>query len=453
MNTALTSQRALRLPRLTRSYAAAAKTHHKILVIGGGSGGLNVANQLYNRFKAEGKKLDDGDVAIVDAAEWHNYQPGWTLVGAGLKQKNQLRRRLVDLIPSHIALVPAAVASFSPDANSVTLSSGEVVTYESLVVAAGLQINWENIKGLSPALADNSSGVSSIYSYETCDKTWGDIEAFRGGKAIFTQPAGVIKCAGAPQKIMWMAWDRWRRTKRGEAADVEFVTGMPTMFSVKKYSDALNALRLQRGVGALFEHNLVEVDHHARVAKFKKPDGALVEKDYTLLHVTPPQGPLDFIKSSPLADGVGWVDVDPGTLRHKKYANVWSLGDCSSLPTSKTAAAITAQTPVLVDNFYRVAETGEIGTARYDGYTSCPLLTGYGQLMLAEFVYGAVPKETFGALLGIDQSKPRWAFYHLKNEFFPWVYFNSMVNGTWFGPKRWNVPEFPKVAAEPAAKA
>jgi sulfide:quinone oxidoreductase len=215
--------------------------------------------------------------------------------------------------------------------------------------------------------------VSSIYSYDTCDKTWADIEAFRGGKAIFTQPAGVIKCAGAPQKIMWMAWDRWRRTKRREGADISFVTGMPSMFSVKKYSDALNALRVERGIEGLFEHNLVAVDSKARVAKFKKPDGSEVDKEYALLHVTPQMGPLDFIKKSPLADGVGWVDVDQGTLRHKKFGNVWSLGDCSSLPTSKTAAAITAQTPVLVENFYQVAETGKVGNASYDGYTSCPV--------------------------------------------------------------------------------
>ncbi|EJU05743.1 sulfide-quinone oxidoreductase [Dacryopinax primogenitus] len=452
MNAALATRGILRIPRLARGYAAPPKPHHKILVVGGGSGGLSVANQVYNRFKEEGKALGDGDVAIVDAAEWHSYQPGWTLVGAGLQSKVDLRRRLVDLIPAHIALVPQNVASFQPEFNSVTLTTGESVTYDSLIVSAGMKTNWDNIKGFSAALADYTSGVSSIYSYETCDKTWADIESFRGGKALFTQPAGVIKCAGAPQKIMWMAWDRWRRTKRLNETEIEFVTGMPSMFSVKKYSDALNALRVKRGIEASFEHNLVEIDHRAHIAKFKKPDGEIVEKEYTLLHATPPMGPLDFIKNSPLADSVGWVDVDQFTLRHKKYPNVWSLGDCSSLPTSKTAAAITVQTPVLVDNLYRVAETGEIGGAQYDGYTSCPLLIGYGELMLAEFTYGGVPKETFHSMLGIDQVTPRRFFYHLKKDIFPLTYFNYMTKGLWYGPHLVTRPKYP-AKAEVAATA
>jgi len=421
---------------------AAAKTHHKVLVVGAGSGGLSVANQIYNRFKKGGQALGDGDVAVVDSAEWHHYQPGWTLVGAGLKDKHELRRPLASLIPSHIAHHPSNVSKFSPDSNSVTTSSGETITYDTLVVAAGLQINWSAIDGLEKALADPRSGVSSIYSWETCDKTWRDVDALREGRAIFTQPAGVIKCAGAPQKVMWMAWDRYQRTKRGEQIEVDFITGMPTMFSVKKYSDALNELRQSRGVGGKFGHNLVAIDAKAQKATFKTPDGNTVEENYSLLHVTPPMGPLSTIKGSALADATGWVDVNDATLQHKNaaYSNVFSLGDCSSLPTSKTAAAITAQSPVLTENLYQVVNTGKIGKAVYDGYTSCPLLTGYDQLMLAEFVYGLKPKETFAELFGIDQIKPRKAFYHLKKDFFPWVYFNRMVKGEWFGPKGLTAP-------------
>ncbi|KAG8705315.1 hypothetical protein FRC08_001730 [Ceratobasidium sp. 394] len=419
-----------------------AKTHHKVLVVGAGSGGLSVANQIYNRFKKGGQTLGDGDVAIVDGAEWHHYQPGWTLVGSGLKDKHELRRPLASLIPSHIAHHPSNVAKFSPDNNSVTTASGETLTYDTLVVAAGLQINWGGIQGLEKALADPRSGVSSIYSWDTCDKAWRDIDALREGRAIFTQPAGVIKCAGAPQKVMWMAWDRYQRTKRGEQIELDFITGMPTMFSVKKYSDALNELRQSRGIGGKFEHNLVAIDTQAQKATFKTPDGNTVEESYSLLHVTPPMGPLATIKASALADAVGWVDVNDATLQHKNaaYSNVFALGDCSSLPTSKTAAAITAQAPVLTENLYQVVNTGKVGKAVYDGYTSCPLLTGYDQLMLAEFVYGLKPKETFAELFGIDQVKPRKVFYHLKKDFFPWVYFNRMVKGEWFGPKGLSAP-------------
>ncbi|QRW27203.1 sulfide-quinone oxidoreductase [Rhizoctonia solani] len=408
-----------------RFASTAAKSHHKVLVVGAGSGGLNVANQIYNRFKKGGQSLGDGDVALVDGAEWHHYQPGWTLVGSGLKEKHDLRKPLASLIP-------------------LTLHIIKTMSPNSPPMAVGLQTNWSAIDGLEKALADPKSGVSSIYSWDTCDKAWRDIDSLREGRAIFTQPAGVIKCAGAPQKVMWMAWDNYQRTKRGEQIEIDFITGMPTMFSVKKYSDALNELRKSRGVGGKFEHNLVSIDTKAQKATFKTPDGKLVEESYSLLHVTPPMGPPSVVKNSSLADSVGWVDVDPGTLQHKNaaYSNIFALGDASSLPTSKTAAAITAQAPVLAENLYQVVNTGKVGKAAYDGYTSCPLLTGYNQLMLAEFVYGLQPKESFAELFGIDQIVPRRAFYHLKKDFFPWVYWNRMVKGEWFGPKGFTAPSY-----------
>ncbi|KAI0646980.1 FAD/NAD-P-binding domain-containing protein [Trametes meyenii] len=421
---------------------AADKDSFKVVVVGAGSGGLTVANQIYNRFKSAGKALNEGDIAILDAAEYHYYQPGWTLVGAGLKKKDETRRRLDSLIPPTLAHIPENVKAFDPKTSSVTTTSGRKINYESLVVATGLQTNWSTIPGLEKALADSASGVSSIYSYNTCDKVWRDIDALRSGKAIFTQPAGVIKCAGAPQKIMWMAWDRFQRTKRGDTVSVDFYTGMPSMFSVKKYSDALEALRKERGVGGHFQHNLVGVNADAHKATFKTPDGN-VDVDYTLLHVSPPMGPLDVFKGSPIADQAGWVSVDQATLRHTnpEYGNVWALGDCSSLPTSKTAAAVTAQAPVLTENLFSVVDTGKVSGAAYDGYTSCPLLTGYGQLLLAEFKYGLEPKESFASYLG-DQSVPRAAYYYLKKDFFPWVYWNYMVKGNWFGSKGFIRPDF-----------
>ncbi|KAI0781014.1 FAD/NAD-P-binding domain-containing protein [Trametes elegans] len=419
---------------------AAEKDKYKVVVVGAGSGGLLAANQIYNRFKQAGKALNEGDIAILDAAEYHYYQPGWTLVGAGLKSKDETRRKLESLIPSHLALIPENVKTFEPTSSSVTTASGRKIGYENLVVATGLQTNWSTIPGLEKALADPASGVSSIYSYNTCDKVWKDIDALRSGKAIFTQPAGVIKCAGAPQKIMWMAWDRYQKTGRGDNISIDFYTGMPTMFSVKKYSDALEELRKQRGVGGFFKHNLVSVNPEAHKATFKTDDGT-VDADYTFLHVAPPMGPLDVLKGSPIADEAGWVSVNKETLRHTNFDNVWALGDCSSLPTSKTAAAISAQAPVLVENLFSVVDTGNVATATYDGYTSCPLLTGYGQLLLAEFKYGLEPKESFAHILG-DQATPRSVYYYLKKDFFPYVYWNYWVKGNWFGSKGFVRPTF-----------
>ncbi|KAF8654117.1 hypothetical protein AX16_003649 [Volvariella volvacea WC 439] len=416
----------------TRSQArfasAVPSNKYKVLVVGAGSGGLSVANQIYNRFKAAGKSLNPGDIAIVDAAEYHYYQPGWTLVGAGLRPKGDFRRPISDVIPPHLTHIQENVQTFSPSSSTLTTASGREIAYDTLVVAAGLQINWNAIRGLSQALADPKSGVSSIYSYDTCDKVWDDVEALRSGNAIFTQPAGIIKCAGAPQKIMWMAWDRYQKTQRGEHINVNFYSGMPTMFAVKKYSDVLEALRVQRNVGGFFQHNLIAVDSQNHKATFKKSDNSTIDVDYTLLHVTPPMGPLEFLKNSPIVDAAGWVQVDQGTLQHvnPEYSNIFSLGDCSSLPTSKTAAAITAQAPVLTENLYSFVDSGKVGNAIYDGYTSCPLLTGYGELLLAEFKYGLEPKETFSSL--IDQGRSHALFYHLKKDIFPVAYWNFMAS-------------------------
>jgi sulfide:quinone oxidoreductase len=268
------------------------------------------------------------------------------------------------------------------------------------------------------------------------------VDQLKKGTAIFTQPAGVIKCAGAPQKVMWLALDHWRQAglydpsnPAKSAINITFANGLPTMFGVPKYAAVLEQLRKERGVEGLFQHDLVSVE--GNTATFARPDGQdKVTRKFDLLHVVPKMGPHAFVKESPLANEAGYVDVDDATTQHKKYANVWSAGDASSLPTSKTAAAVTAEAPVLVRNMLQTMD-GQKPDAAYDGYTSCPLLTEYGKVLLAEFKYGGVPKETFDELLGWDQGVPRRSFYHLKKDFFPWVYYNSMVKGTWGGAKGW----------------
>ncbi|KAL2015716.1 hypothetical protein VTK56DRAFT_4912 [Thermocarpiscus australiensis] len=437
-----------RLPLAYRTFATVSDSpvsrtrNHKVVVVGGGAAGLTISHQLLRT----GKFAQD-DIAVVDPAEWHHYQPGWTLVGGGLKDKEQLKRPLRSLIDPKLRFYNDSLATFQPQDNTVTLGRGDRLTYDQLVVAPGIKVDPASIKGLPEALADADSNVSCIYTFDTVDKTFRTIQRLRAGQAIFTQPVGVLKCAGAPQKIMWLALDHWRRAglyKPGASSSSEspisiaFATGLPVMFGVAKYSAALEALRTERGVEGLFGHDLVEiVDGQTAVFQVSRADGGKeqVRRKFDLLHVVPKMGPHAFVKDSPLANEAGFVDVDDATLRHKRFGNVWSAGDASSLPTSKTAAAITAQAPVLVKNMLRAME-GAQPEGQYDGYTSCPLLTEYGKVMLAEFKYGAVPKETFNKI-GIDQATPRRAFYHLKKDFFPWVYYKSMLKGTWGGPKGW----------------
>jgi len=411
--------------------------NHRVVVIGGGSAGLAISHQLLRT-----GQFSQDSIAIVDPAAWHHYQPGWTLVGGGLKSKQELRRPLDGLIDPKIKFYQQAVSTFNPEENSVKLESGDELFYEQLVVAPGINVDYGSIKGLPEALANPNSLVSSIYGYDTCDKVFGTFQKLQTGNAIFTQPAGAIKCAGAPQKVMWLALDYWKRmglynpsNTTASPIKISFATGIPAMFGVPKYSAKLEELRKERAVEGLFQHDLVAIEGNtATFARSETKD--TVTKKFDLMHVVPKMGPHAFVKNSPLADAAGFVDVDQATTRHIKYHNVWSSGDASSLPTSKTAAAITAQAPILVNNLLRSLD-GKEPEARYDGYTSCPLTTEFGKVLLAEFKYGGVPKETFGDLIGFDQAVPRRTFYHLKKDFFPWVYYNSMVKGTWGGPKGW----------------
>ncbi|KAJ5863103.1 hypothetical protein N7455_007171 [Penicillium solitum] len=418
----------------TASPVSSARSH-KIVVVGGGTAGLSISHQLLH----SGKFAQD-DIAVIDPAAWHNYQPGWTLVGGGLKDKQELRKPLNSLIDPKFKFYNEGVGAFAPAENALTLENGDKINYENLVVVPGISINYGNIKGLPEALADRNSTVSTIYSYDTCDKAFRTIENFREGKAIFTQPAGVVKCAGAPQKIMWLALDHWKRaglynpTSPSESpVKISFATGLPVMFGVPKYSAVLEQMRKDRGVEGLFQHDLLAID--GKSAIFASPEGE-VAKPFDLLHVSPKMGAYGFVKNSPLANAAGFVDVDDNSTQHKKFPNVWSAGDASSLPTSKTAAAVTSEAPVLVRNLLQSMEGKELD-ASYDGYTSCPLLTEYGKVLLAEFKYGGVPKETFGDWFGIDQAEPRRSFWYLKKDFFPWVYFNYMIKGNWGGPKGW----------------
>ncbi|KAH9214628.1 hypothetical protein DL95DRAFT_389343 [Leptodontidium sp. 2 PMI_412] len=410
--------------------------NHKIVVVGGGAAGLSVSHQLLRK-----GQFTANEIAIVDPAKWHNYQPGWTLVGGGLKTKENLREPLESLIDPKLKFYDIGVGSFAPEDNSITLSNGDKINYEQLVVVPGIKVDYGTVKGLPEIIAHPESPVSSIYDYQFCDKVFPQIQKLKSGTAIFTQPAGVIKCAGAPQKIMWLALDHWKKAGlyNGKSSEspimITFATGLPTMFGVPKYSAKLEEMRIERGVEGLFEHDLVAVDGNKAI--FARPGGKeQVTRQFDFLHVAPKNRPHTFVKESALSNEAGYVDVDEGTTRHRKFHNVWSIGDASSLPTSKTVAAITSEAPVLVSNLM-LALDGKDPQALYDGYTSCPLLTEYGKVLLAEFKYGGEPKETFNSWFGIDQAVPRRAFYHLKKDFFPWVYGKYMLKGRWGGPNGW----------------
>jgi sulfide:quinone oxidoreductase len=393
--------------------------HHQIVVVGGGSGGLTAAAQLCRRLK-------EPDVAVIEPSETHDYQPLWTLVGGGVVTKERSRRREADLLPSAATWIRQAVTSFEPAENAVTLQDGSRVSYDYLIVAVGIKLNWEQIRGMS-AEQVGRDGVCSNYLYDGCEGTWSTLREFAGGTAVFTNPPPPIKCAGAPQKIMYLADDHFRRRGVRDRSRIVFASGTPGIFSVKEFAKTLNEVIARKGIETMFKHTLVEIRPAERKAIFQDTEGEeQTEIEYAMIHVTPPQGPPDVIRDSPLADGAGWVNVDKYTLQHPEYPNVFSLGDASSLPTSKTGAAIRKQAPVLVHNLL-AAMAGQAPSTfkRYDGYASCPLVTGYGKLVLAEFDYELKPAPSFP----FDTTKERWSMYQLKRYGLPAMYWHGMLKG------------------------
>lgn len=395
---------------------------HDVVIVGAGAAGISVAASLLSRKPGL-------DIAIIDPADVHYYQPGWTLVGAGVFTADQTAKDLASLIPSGVTLIKGAVAAFEPASNAVILEGCRVVGYERLVVCPGLKLDWARIPGLVETLGQN--GVTSNYRYDLAPYTWKLVQAMKRGRAIFTQPPTPIKCAGAPQKAMYLSGDAWHRAGVLKDIDIQFMNAGGVLFGVKDYLPALMNYVRKYDATLNFFHNLVRIDGPARTAWFDvaAPDTPVrrVEVAFDMIHVTRPQTAPDFIRVSPLADAAGWVDVDQATLRHKTHDNIWSLGDVMNAPNAKTAAAARIQAPVVAENIAADID-GRPACAQYNGYGSCPLTVERGKIVLAEFGYGGKLLPSFPKAL-IDGMRPSRAAWLLKERILPPVYWRGMLRG------------------------
>jgi len=391
-------------------------THHQILIVGGGAAGITAAAQL--------KRARNGlDVAIVEPSSDHYYQPGWTLVGGGVFSLDETHRAERDLIPSGVHWIQDAVSGFDPDHNQITTTGGQTLGYDVLIVATGITLAWDRIKGLREALG--KGGVCSNYSKDFAPYTWEAIQAFSGGNAVFTCAPMPIKCPGAPQKIAYMADDVFKRKRL--KATVIYASATPGIFGIPTFAAPLRAVVERKGIDARYNHVLTEVRGEQKEAVFSVRENDVERQEvipYNLLHVTPPMAPPQVVASSPLANGAGYVEVDQYSLQHVRYANVFSLGDVSGMPNSKTAAAVRGQAPVLVANLLAHLDQQPLGAA-YDGYSSCPVVTGYGKVIMAEFNYKAEPVPSFP----LDPTQERWSMWFVKRKILPSIYWNRMLAG------------------------
>lgn len=394
----------------------------EVVIVGAGAGGIAAAASL----KARKPGLE---VAIIDPADIHYYQPGWTMVGGGIFEAQETARTMGSLIPPGVHWIKSAVAAFEPENDAVILDGCRVVKYKRLIVCPGLKLDWNKVEGLVQTLGKN--GVTSNYRYDLAPYTWELVQGMTRGRAIFTQPPMPIKCAGAPQKAMYLSGDAWFRRGVLKDIDIQFNNAGGVLFGVKDYVPALMEYVRKYDATLNFFHNLVAVDGPAKKAWFDvaKPDEPVerIEMTFDMMHVCPPQTAPDFIRVSALADAAGWVDVDQTTLRHKTYENVWSLGDVMNAPNAKTAAAARIQAPIVAENLLADMRSGA-PQAQYNGYGSCPLTVERGKIVLAEFGYGGTMLPSFPKFL-IDGTKPSRAAWFLKEKMLPPVYWKGMLKG------------------------
>jgi sulfide:quinone oxidoreductase len=413
--------------------------HHQIVIIGAGTAGITVAAQLLR----ENKKLD---IAIIDPAAKHYYQPAWTLVGAGTYDFEDTERDMADVIPKGATWIQEAVTGVDPDNNSVTTGDGTTITYDYLVACPGIKYDFDAIEGLAETIDKNE--VCSNYT-DSC-YTWEVLQNFKGGIALFTQPATPIKCGGAPQKIMYLADDYFRKQGVRDQSEVVFVTPGSVIFGVEPFKSTIEKVVDRKGIQLRFFHKLTKIDYKNKKAYYtimknaddpdklyhnfkdlgeEKISKTEVAIPYDMLHLAPPQTAPDFIRQSKLANDEGWIDVNKYTLQHMRYPNVFGLGDAAGIPTAKTGAAVRKQAPVVVSNLMHVMHHDGVLEEGYHGYSSCPLVTGYGKMVLAEFNYDNERDSDPLISTFVDTSKEKYSMWLLKKYGLPFLYWNLMLKG------------------------
>lgn len=392
---------------------------HQILVVGGGTAGITVAARLLRKGYT--------DVAVIEPSTTHYYQPLWTLVGGGKAKASATARTEASVMPKGATWIMSAAIAFDPHNNTVTCADGATFEYDLLVVSPGIQLDWQSTEGLQEALGHD--GVSSNYRFDLAPRTWDFIRGLRSGSAVFTVPSGAIKCAGAPQKIAYLAADYWRREGVLKDIDVHLVMPGARPFGIPSIADSLDDVIADYGITLHTHSEVTAVDAASRKVAVTSlaASGTDTMLSYDVLHAVPRQSAPDWVKSSPLStgDAAGYVDIDKHTMQHVRHPNVFSLGDAASSPNSKTGAAIRKQAPTVVDNIGAYLERRPL-SATYDGYSSCPIVTSSHAMLLAEFDYDMALKPSIPVL---DPTTPHRAYWYLKKYGLPFMYWNLMLKG------------------------
>jgi sulfide:quinone oxidoreductase len=429
--------------------AVASSATGKILIVGAGAAGCSIASALV-------KKLDNPDITILEPnPQSVLYQPGQTLVASGVYELSDIEAQTKDFLPSEVKWIQDYAVEFDPDNNTVKTASNGAIGYDFLIVATGLQLNYDKIDGLTKEMI-GSNDIGSIYFPEGAVKTWQLMQEFvakaKSGQkveGVYTHPNTPIKCGGAPKKIMYLTHDRLVEADARQNATLTFYPNGGSMFGVPEYHEAIVNQYKARDMKWNYKHNLIAVDAAAKKATFDHhylvqgewdkdleeydmiPRVEQVEVPYDFLHVTPPMSAPDAVANSSLAwqrgsaSIGGWVEVIKETLQHSRYPNVFALGDVAGIPMGKTGGSVRMQYNVCADNLIAVME-GKEPKAQYGGYTVCPLITSIGTVMMAEFDWSGKPTPSFPLL---DPTKERWIWWFMKVYMLKPMYFHGMLKG------------------------
>jgi len=409
-----------------QAQAQRVRTQARIVILGAGAGGAGMANRLARR-------LDGARITVIDGRAQHWYQPGFTLIAAGLKPAGYAISQTTDWLPRGIDFIADYAAEIDPEANRVTTLGGQRVDYDYLIVATGLVLDWDAVEGFDLSMVGPDTGISAHYAGpEYAERSWRALDRFtdRGGRGVFGRPATEMKCAGAPLKITFLAEDIATRKGNRARTSFDYYTPSPNaLFGVPVIHHRVRQIMDERGIGTHYRHTLTAIDPVAKTATFDTPEfEETVEWDF--INVIPPQRAPEVVRNSGLShpdlwSDQGWIDVDRGTLRHLRHANVFGLGDINGVPKGKTAASVKWHLPVIEDHL--VAEIqGRAGTKTFNGYTSCPLITRIGRAMLVEFDYNDNLTPSFPGL--IAPLEELWVSWLMKEVALKATY-NAMLRG------------------------
>ncbi|MDR0776564.1 MAG: NAD(P)/FAD-dependent oxidoreductase [Azonexus sp.] len=370
-------------------------TRARIVIVGAGAAGTTLANRLVER-------LEGAEIMLVDGRQDHYYQPGFSLIAAGLKTPEYSITKTRDWLPSGVTLIAEPAAAIDPVAKTVSTASNKTLEYDFLVVAPGLVLDHGAIEGFSLDMV-GKNGIGALYAGpEYAGRTWEAASKFteEGGVGLFTRPSTEMKCAGAPLKHTFLIDDIASRSGAKGKYEAHYACPQNVLFSVPIVSEKVRMLFNSRNIATHYSHTLKAIDPGRKIAFFETPattspavgsGTSIAELPYDYIHIIPPQRAPEVIRQSGLSwadkwTDQGWVECDQKTLRHLRYPQIFALGDVAGVPKGKTAASVKWQVPVVEDHLVATIE-GREGTETYDGYTSCPLITRVGQAMLVEFDY------------------------------------------------------------------